>query len=104
MNHVNLIGKMSSTPKVTELANGRKIAQFTLSTKETYLDTDGNQKSRNYWHKLSAWGRWVGILEEFGETGLGVAIEGKLITRFYQTRTGEKRSVSEVEVNDLIIL
>ena len=104
MNHVNLIGKMSSTPRFVELASGRKIAQFTLSTKETYLDDKGKTKSRNQWHQLSAWGRWVSILEELGTVGMGIAIEGKLVSRFYKNKEGEQKFISEVEINDLIIL
>ena len=103
MNHVNLIGKMSSTPRFVELSNGKKIAQFTLSTKETYLDETGKAKNRSQWHQLSAWGRWVKVLEELGSVGTGLAIEGKLVTRFYN-KNGEKKYVSEVEVNDLVIL
>jgi len=104
MNHVNLIGKMCSTPRIVELAGGKKIAQFTLSTKETYLDEKGNPKSRSQWHQLSAWGRWVKILEELGSAGMGMAVEGKLITRFYKNNEGERKYISEVEVNDLVIL
>ena len=104
MNHVNLIGKMSSTPRFVELASGRKIAQFTLSTKESYLDDEGKTKSRNQWHQLSAWGRWVSILEELGTVGMGMAIEGKLVSRFYKNKEGEQKFISEVEINDLIIL
>ncbi len=104
MNHVNLIGKMCSTPRVVELESGRKIAQFTLSTKETYLDEAGKTKCRNQWHQLSAWGRWVHVLEELGSVGIGLAIEGKLVTRFYKNKEGEKKYISEVEVNDLVIL
>ncbi len=103
MNHVNLIGKLTSKPRFYELPNGRKIAQFTMSTKETYLDAEGNTKKKNYWHRMSAWGRWVKVLEELGEDGLPVAVEGKLTTRFYQ-KGGERRMISEVEVNDLIIM
>ena len=104
MNHVNLIGKMNSTPKFVELSNGRKIAQFTLTTKETFLDAEGNMKSKKQWHQLSAWGRWVQVLEELGTAGMGLAIEGKLTSRFYKNSSGERRVVSEVEVNDLVIL
>jgi single-strand DNA-binding protein len=104
MNHVNLIGKMCSTPKIVELASGKKVAQFTLSTKETYLDEKGNPKSRSQWHQLSAWGRWVKILEELGTVGIGIAVEGKLIHRFYKNNEGEKKFISEVEINDLVIL
>ena len=74
-----------------------------MSTKETFLDEKGNTKKKNNWHRMAAWGRWVQVLEELGQEGLEVAIEGKLISRFYQ-RNGSKQFVSEVEVNDLIIL
>ncbi len=104
MNHVNLIGKICSAPKVVELTNGRKIAQFSLSTQESYLDVDGTTKIRKQWHRISAWGRWVGILEELGEKGLSLAIEGRLISRFYKSKTGERKLVTEVEVNDLVLL
>ncbi|TNF46413.1 MAG: single-stranded DNA-binding protein [Bacteroidetes bacterium] len=103
MNHVNLIGKVCSAPRIVELPNGRKIAQFTLSTKEMYLDEQGETKSRSNWHRLTAWGKWVRVLEELGKEGMDLAVEGKLVTRFYQSK-GEKKFISEVEINDLIIL
>lgn len=103
MNHVNLIGKVCSTPKIVELENGRKIAHFTMSTNETFLDEKGNTKRKNHWHKITAWGKWVTILEELVTSEMNLAVEGKLITRFY-TKSGVKSHISEVEVNDLIIL
>ena len=102
-NHVNLIGRITSAPRYYEHPSGRRVAQFTLSTNETYLDEDGNTKVKNHWHRIAAWGRWVKVLEEFGHVNLHVALEGKLITRFY-FRNGEKQFISEVEVNDLVIM
>ena len=104
MNHVNLIGKISYEPKVVELKNGRKIAQFSLSTQETYLDAEGNTKTTKQWHRIRAWGNWVAVLEELGSKGLKLAIEGKLVSHFYQTAKGERKLTTEVEVNDLIVL
>jgi single-strand DNA-binding protein len=103
MNHVNLIGKMSSSPKYYELPNGRRVAQFTLSTNEVYLDEHGKTKKKSHQHRMAAWGKWVQVLEQLGNVGMELAIEGKLISRFYE-RSGEKHFVSEVEINDLIIL
>ncbi len=103
MNHVNLIGKVCSSPKVVELPDGRKIAQFTMATKEMYLDASGKTKSRSNWHRMTAWGKWVKILEELCQEGVDLAVEGKLVSRFYQNR-GERKFISEVEVNDLVIL
>lgn len=103
MNHVNLIGKVTSAPRFYEMPSGRRVAQFTMSTKETFLDEAGHTKSKSYWHRICAWGRWAKVLEELGEVGMEMAVEGKLTTRFYQ-KSGERKFVSEVEVNDLIIL
>lgn len=103
MNHVNLIGKVSSSPRIVELADGRKVAQFTMSTRELYLDDTGKTKSRSNWHRLTAWGRWVQVLEELCQEGMDLAVEGKLVTRFYKN-DGQRKCVSEVEINDLIIL
>lgn len=103
MNHVNLIGRLSSTPKIVELTNGRKIVKFSMSTDEMVLTADGETKKKTQWHRLSAWGKWVRVLEELGVAGMELAVEGKLITHFY-SNNGQKKCVSEVEVNDLVIL
>lgn len=103
MNYVNLVGKMSSNPKVMKLENGRTIAQFTMSTKEPYLDAEGNSKFRNNWHRVTAWGRWVQVLELLGQEGNKLAIEGRLVSRFYN-QGGERKHHTEVEVNDLVFL
>ena len=103
MNHVNLIGKVTSAPRFYETPAGRKVAQFTMSTKETYLDEEGKPKNKSHWHRMAAWGKWVRVLEDLANVGMEVAVEGKLTTRFYQ-KGGQKHFISEVEVNDLIIL
>lgn len=103
MNHVNLIGTMNSAPRFYVMPNGRRVAQFTLSTNESYMDESGEIKRKSHQHRLAAWGRWAKILEELGNEGMQLAIEGKLTTRFYE-KGGEKRFISEVEVNDLVIL
>ncbi len=102
-NHVNLIGRIASDLRYYEHPSGRRVVQFTLSTRESYLDENGNTKMKTHWHRIAAWGRWVKVLEEFGEINLQIAIEGKLITRFY-FRDGSKQFISEVEVNDLVIM
>lgn len=103
MNHVNLIGKVTSQPRFYVLPDGRKVAQFTMSTKESYLDAEGNQKNKSHWHRICAWGRWTQVLEELCDVGLEMAVEGKLTTRYYQ-KNGERQFITEVEVNDLVIL
>lgn len=103
LNHVNLIGKMSSEPRIVQLKDGSKVIKFSLSTKETYLDKDGSLKNNTNWHRITAWGKWVPVIEQLGAKGLALAIEGRLKSNFYRVN-GKNTSYSEVEVNDLIIL
>ncbi len=104
MNHVNLIGQMSSDPKVIELPNGKKAVRFSFSTRETFLDEEGNSKHEKSWHQITARGKWAKVLEEFGTKGQALAIEGKLRSRFFKSHSGENRNITEVEINDLVIL
>ena len=83
VNHVNLIGKMTALPRFSDLPSGRKIAQFTMSTTEIFLDEKGVTKNQKYWHRICAWGKWVKVLDELGCKDLQIAIEGKLTTRYY---------------------
>jgi single-strand DNA-binding protein len=103
VNHVNIIGRMASEPKIAVLPGGRKVAQFSLATKESYLDEEGNVCVKQNWHRMTAWGRWVTVVEELCTKGLNVAVEGRLVTRFYRLN-GKQQMFSEVEINDLIIL
>jgi single-strand DNA-binding protein len=104
MNHVNLIGQMSSNPKVVELPNGKKAVRFSISTRETFLDEEGNSKNVKSWHQVTAQGRWAQVMEQLGSKGQAIAIEGRLKSRFFRSRSGEKRTITEVEVNDLVLL
>ena len=104
MNHVNIIGKISSEPKVTILPGGRRVVNFSLATKEHYLDKEGNLQVKQDWHRLTAFGRWVNILEELCTKGINVAVEGRLVSRFYKTESGERKILSEIEVNYIINL
>ncbi|MDX1653296.1 MAG: single-stranded DNA-binding protein [Brumimicrobium sp.] len=104
MNHVNLIGQITSDPKIVDLGDGKRVARFSLSTKETYLDDEGQTKQVNNWHRITAWGKWATVLEEMGSKGQALAIEGKLRSRFFNGKNGQKQSFTEVEINDMVIL
>ena len=103
MNLVHLIGTIQSEPKLHELSNGRRLVKFTLVTEESYLDLKGQKKLRKNWHNLSAWGRWVQVLNECGPLGTSIAIEGRIVSQFFH-QNGSKHMKTEIEINDLIIL
>ena len=103
MNYVNLIGKARSAARFIELDNGKKVVKFTMSTKETYFDEKGKSKSRDTWHTLTAWGNWIKVLEELELKGTNLAIEGKIVSRFYKAG-GVPKLISEIEINDLTLI
>ena len=103
MNHVNLIGQMASDPKFTNTKEGQKIVKFSLSTKETYLDAEGKTKSHKNWHRITAWGKWVPVLEQLGAKGQALAIEGRIMSHFFNAN-GQRKSFTEIEINDMVIL
>lgn len=94
---------MTSKPRYYELPNGRTIAKFTMTTKETVLNEEGQTKDVTDWHRVIAWGNWINVLQEFSVTGMDLAVEGKLKTRFF-AKNGVKNMISEVEANDIIII
>lgn len=103
MNHVNLIGTVGTIPRLAKDGSGKQVARFILSTKEDYLDASGTLKARNFKHLISAWGRWIPIVVEYGKEGVEIAVEGRLTTRFYNSN-GKINYITEVEVNDLIVM
>jgi single-strand DNA-binding protein len=56
------------------------------------------------WHNIVIWGKLAGIAERYLKKGQEVVVEGKLVHRVYETNGGEKRYVTEVNVNDLVMV
>ncbi len=80
------------------------MARFSMATNENYRNAEGERITETQWHNLIAWGKLADIAERFLEKGKEVAIEGKLINRSYQDREGNKRYVTEIQVNELLLL
>jgi single-strand DNA-binding protein len=103
-NRVQLIGNLGQNPEVKEFDGGKKVARFSVATTETYRDKDGNQVKDTQWHNLVAWNKNAEIVEKYLEKGKEVAIDGKLTSRSYETKEGVKKYVTEVVVNELLML
>jgi len=103
-NKVQLIGNLGKDPEIIDYENGKKLAKFNLATNESYINTNGERINNVEWHSLIAWGKTADIIEKYVVKGKEVAIEGKLTSRSYETKNGEKRYVTEVVVNGLLLL
>jgi len=103
-NKVQLIGHLGSDPEIVNMESGTKLAKFFIATNETYKNAKGEKVEDTQWHNIVAWGKTAEIVESYLTKGKEVAIEGKLTNRSYETKTGEKRYVTEVRCNELLML
>jgi single-strand DNA-binding protein len=103
-NKVQLIGNLGANPDIKTLEGGKKLARFNLATSETYRNAKGEKITETQWHTLVAWGKVAEIAEKYLQKGSEVAIEGKLINRSYNDKDGNKKYISEVQVNEVLML
>lgn len=102
-NKVQLIGHVGQDPEIKQLENGR-VANFTIATNDSYTNAKGEKVEQTEWHRVSAWGKTVEIIEQLLKKGSHVAIEGKLTHRSYDDKDGNKRYITEVVANELVLL
>lgn len=103
-NKVQLIGNLGNDPEMVSLENGSKLAKFSIATNETYKNAEGEKVTDTQWHNVVAWGKLAEIAENYLAKGKEVMIEGKLISRSYETKDGDKRYITEVKCNELLML
>jgi single-strand DNA-binding protein len=103
-NRVQLIGNVGQNPEIRTLENGRKLAHLSIATNETYKNDKGEKVEQTEWHRVTAWGKTAEIIEKFVVKGKEVAVDGKLTHRSYDDKNGEKRYVTEVVVNEILLL
>ena len=91
-------------PEVKNLESGKTVANLSLATTETYKNQEGEKVQDTTWHRLVAWGKTAEIAEKYLKKGSEVAVEGKLVNRSYETANGEKKYISEVLINEILML
>jgi single-strand DNA-binding protein len=103
-NRVQLIGNLGQDPEIVNMENGGKLAKFSIATSETYKNAKGEKVEDTQWHNIVAWGKTAEIVENYLTKGKQVAVEGKLVHRSYETKEGERRYITEVKCNELLML
>ena len=103
-NKVQLSGNLGNAPEVRSTEGGKKLVRFSVATNESYRNAQGEKVTETQWHNLIAWGKVADIAEKFLLKGTEVAIEGKLINRNYMDREGNKKFITEIQVNELLLI
>lgn len=103
-NKVQLIGHLGDAPEVRTLDNGKKMAKLRIATNETYRNAKGEKITETQWHNLVIFGKQAEIAEKYLTKGKEVAVEGKLTTRTYNDKDGNKKYFTEIQVSEFVML
>jgi single-strand DNA-binding protein len=104
INKVILIGNLGKDPELRYTSSGVAVASFTLATNESWKDPEGNVQERTQWHNIVAWRKLAEICGEYLKKGSKVYLEGKLQYRNYDDKNGVKRYVTEIVMDELLML
>ena len=103
-NKVQLIGNTGNDPEIVNLDNGVKVAKLSIATGETYKNDKGEKVTDTQWHNVVAWGKTAELIEKYVTKGKEIAIEGKLSHKSYEDKNGDKRYITEVVANEVLLL
>ena len=106
LNKVILIGRLGGKPELRILPQKeRQVAHFTMATNERFFNTTTRESTdRTEWHRIVVWGKLAEFCEKYLGPGKQILLEGKLRTRAWQDKDGNKRSTTEIEAVNIILL
>ncbi len=96
VNKVIIIGRLGSDPEKVVTGTGKTVAKFSLATSEQWSDAGGQKQERTEWHRIVVWGRQAETCAQYLSKGRQAYIEGRLQTRQWEDKDGNKRYTTEI--------
>jgi len=96
VNRVTLIGNLGRDPELRYTKDGQGVANFTLATNEKWRDKQGNTQEQTEWHRIVVWGKQGETCAQYLQKGRSVYVEGRLQTRDWEDKDGNKRQTTEI--------
>jgi len=104
LNKVMLIGNLGRDPEIRYTPDGSPVANFSLATTDYWTDKSGTKQERTEWHNIVAWTRLADLSKRFLTKGKQVYVEGRLRTREWTDRDGNKRRTTEIVASQMVLL
>jgi single-strand DNA-binding protein len=104
LNKVMIIGHLGRDPEMRYTPSGRPVTTYTVATSRTWNTSDGERHSETEWFNVVAWGNLAEICKQYLTKGQQVYIEGRLQTRYWEDKEGNKHSSTEIVANEMIML
>ena len=96
VNKVILVGRLGRDPETRYTSGGQAVANFTLATDESYKDRTGERQKRTEWHRIVVWGKQAEIAQQYLRKGSLIFVEGRIQSREWQDKEGQKRTAFEI--------
>lgn len=103
-NKVTLIGYTGKEVEMVNFENGGMKASVSLATNDHYTNAKGEKVEETQWHSLVAFGKTAEIFQKYVQKGKEIAVEGKITYRSYDDKDGVKRYITEIRVDELVLL
>ena len=104
VNKVILIGRLGGDPEVRYTTNGGAVANFNLATNESWTDKSGQKQERTEWHRVVIWGKMAELCGQYLSKGRQAYVEGRLQTREWNDKEGNKRYTTEIIAQNIQFL
>ena len=104
LNKVMLIGHLGKDPEIRYTPDGAPVATFSLATSENWTDKSGSRQEHTEWHTIVAWNKLADLCKRFLTKGRQVYIEGRIRSRDWNDRDGNKRRTTEVIASQMVLL
>lgn len=104
INKVILVGRVGKDPEVRHLDNNSVVASFTLATNESYKNKSGEKVTNTEWHNIVVWRSLAEIAGRYIKKGTMLYVEGKIRTRSWNDKDGNKRYTTEIEADNFQML
>jgi single-strand DNA-binding protein len=104
VNKVILVGRLGKDPETRYTSSGQAVCNFTMATDETYRDRAGERQKRTEWHRIVVWAKQAEIAQQYLHKGSLIYLEGRIQTRQWDDREGQKRTSVEIVANNFRML
>ncbi len=104
VNKVILIGNLGADPDMRYTPSGQGVCELRIATSESWNDKNGQRQERTEWHRVVVWGKRAEVCSKYLAKGRQVYIEGRIQTRSYDDKEGQKRYITEVIAQEVVFI
>ena len=104
VNKVILVGHLGADPDMRYTPSGQGVCELRLATSESWNDKNGQRQERTEWHRIVVWGKRAEVCSKYLSKGRQVFVEGRIQTRNYDDKDGNKRYITEIIARDVRFL